>query len=326
MKATQPQIDIAVSLLKQAATFEEIKRQTGLNPAVIAQIQETQGLEKPWMIRKRLREEATLTNKIEKASVNTERDREIIELAQSGLTLRQIATKHGVSSERIRKILKQTSALSTRDIRKQKNAQVEELKTETGQILSGWVKSHMGCTMVELSLGTKIAKSQCSSNLPKNVKHLVLKPGDLAKSKSWITQKWTNNQLLECIRQAGALSSPLSYKTYERNIKSQGIDGPSAVRILQRFKTWNSACETAGVTPGQAVRDNYLRNWSDEEMIFWLASFMRQADTASYDAYNQWSRHEAGAPGAQTIRNTFGPWSKCKELALLSLRKEWTEN
>ena len=47
MKATQPQIDIAVSLLKQAATFEEIRRQTGLNPAVIAQIQETQGLEKP---------------------------------------------------------------------------------------------------------------------------------------------------------------------------------------------------------------------------------------------------------------------------------------
>jgi hypothetical protein len=61
-------------------------------------------------------------------------------------------------------------------------------------------------------------------------------------------------------------------------------------------------------------------------MIFWLASFMRQADTASYDAYNQWSRHEAGAPGAQTIRNTLGPWSKCRELALLELRKEWTEN
>ena len=326
MKATQAQIGQAILLLKQAATFDEIKRQTGLNSAVIAQIQETQGLEKPWLIRKRLRDEATLINKIEKASVNTERDREIIELAQSGLTLRQIATKYGVSSERIRKILKQKHALSPREIRKQKNAQVEELKTETGQILSGWVKSHMGCTMVELSLGTKIAKSQCSSNLPKNVKHLVLKPGDLAKSKSWITQKWTNNQILECIRQAGALSSPLSYKTYEKITKSQGIDGPSAIRVLQRFKTWNSACETAGVIPGQAVRENYLRNWSDEDMIFWLATFMRQADTASYDAYNQWSRNEAGAPGAQTIRNTLGQWSKCRELALLALRKEWAEN
>ena len=326
MKATQPQIDQAVLLLKQAATFKEIIGKTGLDSTVITSIQETHGLEKPWIIRKRLREEATLTNKIEKVSVNTERDMEIIELAQSGLTLRQISAKYGVSSERIRKILKQKNALSTREIRKQKNAQVEELKTETGHILSGWVKSYMGCTMVELSLGTKIAKSQCSVYLPKNVKHLVLKPGDLSKSNSWISQKWTDNQILECIRKAGALSSPLSYQTYERNVKRQGIDGPSAIRVLQRFKTWNSVCETAGVIPGQALRESYIRNWSDEDMIFWLASFMRQADTASYDAYNQWSRHEAGAPGAQTIRNTFGPWSKCKELALLSLRKEWTEN
>ena len=326
MKATQPQIDIAVLLLKQAATFEEIKRQTGLNPAVITLIQETHGLEKPWIIRKRLREEASVTNKIEKVSVNTERDREIIELAQSGFTLRQLSAKFGVSSERIRKILKQKNALSTREIRNQKNARLEELKTEIGHILAGWVKSHMGCTMVELSLGTKILKSQCLSYLPKNMKHLVLKPGDLAKSNSGIVQKWTDNQILECIRNASFISSPLSYKTYEKIIKSEGIDGPSAVRILQRFKTWNSACETAGVTPGHSVRDNYLRNWSEEEMIFWLATFMRQADTASYDAYNQWSRNNAGAPGAQTIRNTLGPWSKCRELALLALRKEWAEN
>ena len=326
MKATQPQIDQAVLLLKQAATLEEIKGKTGLNPTVVTLVQETHGLEKPWIIRKRLREEATLINKVEQVSVNTERDREIIELAQSGFTLRQISTKYGVSSERIRKILKQKNVLSTREIRKQKIAQVEELKTETGHVLLGWVKSHMGCTMVELSLGTKIAKSQCSAYLPKNVKHLILEPGDPSKSNSWIAQKWTDNQVLECIRKAGARGSPLSYKTYERNIKRQVIDGPSAIRVLQRFKTWNSACETAGVVPGRAIRENYLRNWSDENMIFWLASFLGQADTASYDAYNRWSRNQAGAPGAQTIRNTFGSWSKSREMALLALRKEWAEN
>jgi len=326
MKATQPQLEQAVLLLKQAATLEEIKGKTGLNPTVITLIQETRGLEKPWIIRKRQREAATLITKTEKVSLNTERDREIIELAQSGFTLRQISIKYGVSSERIRKILKQKRALSTREIRKQKNAQVEELKTETGHALAAWVRSHMGCTMVELSLGTNIHKSECSANLPKNVKHLVLKPGDLSKSNSWIAQKWTDNQILECIRKAGAVTLPLSKEAYDRIIKSQGIDGPSAVRILQRFKTWNSACQTAGVTPGQAVRENYLRNWSDEDMIFWLASFLRQTDTASYDAYNKWSRNEAEAPGAQTVRNTLGPWSKCKELALLALRNEWAEN
>ena len=72
MKATQPQIDQAVLLLKQAATFKEIIGKTGLDSTVITSIQETHGLEKPWIIRKRLREEATLTNKIEKGSVNTE--------------------------------------------------------------------------------------------------------------------------------------------------------------------------------------------------------------------------------------------------------------
>ena len=326
MKATQPQVEQAVLLLKQAATLEEIKGKTGLNPTVITLIQETHGLEKPWVIRRRQREAATLITKTEKVSVNTERDREIIELAQSGFTLLQISTKYGVSSERIRKILKQKSALSTREIRKQKNAQVEALRSEAGQILAAWVRSHKGCTMVELSLGTNIDKSECAANLPKNVKHLVLKLGDLSNSNSWTGQKWTDNQILECIRKAGALSSPLSYKIYESIIRSQGIDGPSAIRILQRFKTWNSACETAGVIPGRALRESYVRNWTGEDMIFWLASFLRQADKASYDAYNHWSRNQAGAPGAQTIRNTLGPWSKCRELALLALRKEWTEN
>jgi len=326
MKATQPQLEQAILLLKQAATLEEIKGKTGLNPTVITLIQETHGLEKPWIIRKRQRDAAILITKTEKVSVNTERDREIIELAQSGFTLRQISTKYGVSSERIRKILKQKNALSTREIRKEKNAQVEELKAEAGHALAAWVRSHMGCTMVELSLGTNIDKSECSASLPKNVAHLILKPGDLSNSNSWTGTKWTDNQILECIRKAGAHSSPLSYKTYERSIKLQGIDGPSAIRVLQRFKTWNSACQTAGVIPGQARRENYVRNWSDEDMIFWLASFLRQTDTASYDAYNKWSRNEVEAPGAQTIRNTFGPWSKCKELALLALRKEWTEN
>ena len=326
MKATQPQIEQAVLLLKQAATLEEIKVKTGLNPTVITLIQETHGLEKPWIIRKRQREAATLITKAEKVSVNTERDREIIELAQSGCTLRQLSTKYGVSSERIRKILKQKCALSTREIRKQKNVQVEAQRSETGQILDAWVRSHMGCTMVELSLGTNIDKSECSANLPKNVKHLVLKPGVLSNGKSSAGQKWTDSQILECIRKVGAFTLPLSIEAYDRVIKSQGIDAPSAVRILQRFKTWNSACEIAGVIPGRALRESYLRNWTDEHMIFWLASFLRQADTASYDAYNKWSRNQAGAPGAQTIRNTLGPWSKCRELALLALRKEWAEN
>jgi hypothetical protein len=324
MKATEQQIELAISLLKQASTQDEIRKKTGLNASQINQIEYMNGLEKPWIIRKRIREEEKLKNQIPKFMKNAERDKAIIELALAGSTLQEIASQYGVSGERVRRILIQNNAQTPIEVRKQIKTQNEESDNQKSGLLQNWVKTHMGCTFVELSLGTDIKQKDCVRHLPGDSKHLILKPGEV--TNCWITKKWTDNQIFDGIRLAANIKTPLSRVSYDRIRKEHEIDGPSGVRILQRFGFWASACEQAGVQSGKAVRSNYQRTWSELELINWLAVFMRQSPTSSHDAYNQWSKAQVGAPGGQTIRNTLGSWAECCELALLALRKEWTES
>ena len=62
--ATEQQIQLTIALLKQAATMSEIRNQTGLDTSSIDRIAKKQGLEKPWIIRKRIREEEKMNLKL----------------------------------------------------------------------------------------------------------------------------------------------------------------------------------------------------------------------------------------------------------------------
>lgn len=254
---------------------------------------------------------------------NVERDNEIVEQARTGKTLQEISLQYGLSREGIRKILIKNNAEMPKDARQQTMKSTQESDNHKSEILQNWIQTHMGCTIVELSLGTDIKKADCVRHLPSDTKHLILKPGEVANN--WATEKWTDNQIFDGVRMAGTFKTPLSRVSYDRIRKEQKIDGPSGVRILQRFSFWVNACEQAGVQSGKAVRSNYQRNWTEKELINWLAAFMRQSTTSSHDAYNEWAKTQVGAPGSQTIRNTVGSWAECCELALLALRKEWTD-
>jgi len=279
-------------------------------------------------IGKQLREEER-SAKLElnrKSPRNLERDTEIIQLAQSGMPLREIATRIGISGERVRKILISNDAMSPKAVRQQEKTQAQTAIDLMQRSLRNWIKAHNGCTIVELSLSTGVSESECKSNIPSDVDHLVLSPRANSAANRWATVKWTDSQVLDAIRVAAAISTPLSKITYDRIRNEHQIDGPSAVRILQRFHTWNDACSQAGVEPGHVTREVYTRKWTAEEMIIQLSEFMRNSSTASLQAYNAWSSTREGAPNGQTIRNECGTWSECCQLALLELRKEWTSS
>jgi hypothetical protein len=260
----------------------------------------------------------------QKSTKNVGRDMEIVEHARTGKTLHEISLQYGVSSERIRLILIENNAIMPKDARQLSKSAQQELDNQKNELVQNWVQTHMGCTIVELSLGTGLTQKECTQHLPKETKHLILNPGEAPNSNTWTTEKWTDNQILDGIRAAGVIASTLSYVSFDRIRKEHNIDAPSAVRILQRFGTWTNACEQAGVKSGMTMRADYHRNWTESEMIDWLATFMAQSSTSSHEAYNEWSKSQSGAPGGQTIRNTIGSWVECCELALLTLRKKWT--
>jgi len=256
---------------------------------------------------------------------NVERDNEIVEQARTGKTLQEISLEYGLSREGIRKILIKNNADMPKNARQQTKKTKQESDNQKIKLVQNWVKTHMGCTIVELSLGTGLTQKECAQHLPKGAKHLILNPGEAPNSNTWTTEKWTDNQILDGIRAAGVIASPLSYVSFDRIRKEHNIDAPSAVRILQRFGTWTNACEQAGVKSGLTMRGDYHRNWTESEMIDWLATFLTQSSKSSHEAYNDWSKTQPDAPGGQTIRNTIGSWVECCELTLLTLRKKWTD-
>ena len=200
-QSRQDQIEVAIVLLKAGATLDVVFKTTALPKAMINEIIIREGLVKPWKIRKQLRE-AERALKMEsnrKSPRNSERDLEIVQLAQSGMTLREIASKMGISSERVRKILKINGAMSPKAVRQQEKAQVQTAIDLVQRSLRDWIKTHMGCTIVELSLGTGVPEIECKSNIPSDVNHLVLSPGANPAANRWTTVKWTDSQVLDAI-------------------------------------------------------------------------------------------------------------------------------
>jgi len=194
-QSRQDQIEIAIVLLKAGATLDVVFKTTALPKAMINEIVIREGLVKPWKIRKQLRE-AERALKMEsnrKSSQNVERDFEIVQLAQSGMTLREIASKMGISSERVRKILKINGAMSPKAVRQQEKAQVQTAIDLVQRTLRDWIKTHMGCTIVELSLGTGVPEIECKSNIPSDVNHLVLSPGANPAANRWTTVQFPHH-------------------------------------------------------------------------------------------------------------------------------------
>ena len=191
-----------------------------------------EGLVKPWKIRKQLRE-AERALKMEsnrKSSQNVERDLEIVQLAQSGMTLREIATKMGISSERVRKILKINGAMSPKAVRQREKAQAQTAIDLVQRSLRDWIKTHMGCTIVELSLGTGVREIECKSNIPSDVDHLVLSPRANPAANRWTTAKWTDSQVLDAIRAAAVFE--IIVKGSRRHEARQACSLAAHVRLV----------------------------------------------------------------------------------------------
>lgn len=133
-------------------------------------------------------------------------------------------------------------------------------------------------------------------------------------------QEFTEADIVAVLRQvAGALGSPLSADRYDTVCDEFG--GPSSARIIQRFGSWNAACEAAGLATNRG-RSNYARGWTRERVLHVVADYLAaESSTGSYAGYAAWARQTPGAPSAQTMRNYLGTWSTAKAEALAVLAR-----
>ncbi|MEI6622079.1 MAG: hypothetical protein WCP28_09255 [Actinomycetes bacterium] len=127
---------------------------------------------------------------------------------------------------------------------------------------------------------------------------------------------FSDQDVLAALRAAAeTVGEPLSHAKYDG--VSQAVGGPSSVRIIQRFWTWRTACQSAGVQAGAGSGRRYQRRWTEDDALGWVAQYLRSADArGTFADFDRWARTTPGAPSANTVRNIFGAWSAAKRSAL----------
>jgi hypothetical protein len=132
-------------------------------------------------------------------------------------------------------------------------------------------------------------------------------------------QQYSDKAILTALRKAARITGqPLSVGKYD-SVRDE-VYGPSAIRIIQRFETWSSACEEARVQPGMAKR-SYTQQWDESDVITWVRRYLRGNKAPTFADFTEWLREQKGAPSGQTARNIAGSWSEMKEKAAAKPRK-----
>ena len=249
-----------------------------------------------------------------------ERDLLILQARLSGQTLDKIGSTFNLTRERIRQILRSISPEIGRisDVVRQRTslsasvalvAKVESIFEEFGAV-------YLDELLRELNLSEDIALSK----VPKKYLKFIM-PQEFIRLND---PTWSKNDVIEIIRRAATYYFPLRIADYEHLVDIGEIDGPSVPYIYQKIGQWSDICNMAGVESAPALRLEYVRLWSQDEMLSFFRRFLMEPNySSSLGSYDEWreSQHDH-VPSGVLLRNEFGNWTRVKRLSLESLRRE----
>lgn len=126
-------------------------------------------------------------------------------------------------------------------------------------------------------------------------------------------ERYTDREIARALRTAVRIvGEPLSVGKYDK-VRAT-FEGPSAIRLIQRFGTWNAACEAAGVKAGESKR-SYSKKWERDQIVDLVRKYLAQSRRVSFADFSIWLKQIKGAPSAATCRNVGISWSSLLESA-----------
>lgn len=248
----------------------------------------------------------------------TARDRldEMVELRLKGYTLDKIADVVGVTRERVRQILKAAggpTASDAREVLRLRAAEEDESrKTGIRDLLN-----HRGAmTISEVANTLGIPDAEVGRLWPNDLRNLRVHRGN----EGAVT--WSDEQVLHAIQTAGTFEYPLRTATYDELVRLGEVDGPTSMRIGQRYGSWSQACTQAGVEAAPARRNDYQSRWTDDDLLGVVADYLDlPGSEGTFAGFDAWRREQGGGPSSQTVRNRLGPWSQVKARASMISRR-----
>lgn len=224
-----------------------------------------------------------------------ERNRYVIKMREAGHTLQSIGDSINLTREMIRLIIKANEGPTAGTVRRERE-----------------LKKRQEAVAIFKEIGTvNVAKlAEHMNEKPQRVRQLLGKQAKaLPKGRMNHAKVFSDEDLLNVLRHAETLvEGPLTTMKYKKlNIQ------PTIAIYIGRFGTWNNACEKAGVTHGTAVRNNYKRAHTEEDMLAFISSYLADPRTnGSAQGYEEWQRKVEGAPSLTLIRQRVGKWNDIK--------------
>lgn len=248
------------------------------------------------------------------------RNYEITYRRVQGETLEEIGEDFGLTREAIRLIVQKTYGPEIKNVIKAKRAARVEIVAAALEEIKHFILSHKGIRASELFVNFPTLN-------PEQVREIgseILKFVNFERESKTYSTVWSDELILEAIREAGTYFFPLGRNDYESLIQSGEVDGPSGALVMLRFGTWAQACAKAGVE-SHRTNINYTKKWSELEQTDFVVQFLESNLPGSSMAnYEEWKeKANPHAPSSQLLRNTFGGWLEVIATALQELRSKW---
>jgi hypothetical protein len=120
-------------------------------------------------------------------------------------------------------------------------------------------------------------------------------------------ERYSDLQIAQALRAAARIAGePLSVGKYDK-IRST-LNGPSAIRLIQRFGSWAEACQSAGIRSGDAKR-SYVRKWDRSQIVDLVRAYLTLDPRVSFADFSNWLKQVPDAPSAGTCRIVGNSWS-----------------
>jgi DNA-directed RNA polymerase specialized sigma subunit len=251
---------------------------------------------------------------------SAERDLNILQMRIGGATLDEIGKSVDLTRERVRQILVKISPDLVRTIEALRFGIHKKQEKINEKKYADLFEKYGAIYKSELALELGVDEETALQSTPKRFNKFIIDKFP----EPVVSLAWTREDCLNALRRAGTYYFPIRQADYDHLLNIGEIKGPSIQYMYLKFGQWTELCMEAGVECVPSVRSEYVRMWSDEELLSYARRFLKEEGTSgSYGGYDAWRGLQPDhVPSGVLIRNVFGNWTTVKRKVLEGLRLE----
>lgn len=235
------------------------------------------------------------------------RDVQIAEERRAGATLQEIASRHGITRERVRQIAKQHDVAAVEAAGARTAADLDAAMVAVDAVRKRF-RAGVATGDISRELGLKGATVREVLRRSATQSDRAARAANSARTPSAAARRVPDETLLDAIRDAGkAASRSPSAGDYRRIADQRGLPGPQTV--AKRFGSWREAVAAAGLAPREG-KFGTSRRWTEQRC--WEATLRLAGELGRWPPaaeYDRLARSRDDLPSTATLRMRLGLWS-----------------